>query len=228
MIAAWLLVLQVTGVSAGCSAGELAAFARAETLLARGDDAAAGATVSDAASAPCELRRVFWLALRGWAQARALAPAGGAAELLEPVQQTLDDLQRLRATPVALEAEYAEMAIRAAIAAAQDERPQMELLLTHARDLSERLTLRGRWATFPRTLHMLAGELWFEVDRYADAREAFEAALRVTPSAAAHVGLARALARLDQHDLACAAYRRASDAAPALRAAAARDLERCR
>lgn len=229
MGAALLLTLQVAaGAASACTEHELEALAQAESLVARGDDGAAGEALAGDTSPPCEVRRVLWLGLRGWVQARALAPAGGAAELLGPVKGTLDDLQALKRTAVALEAEYAEMAVRAAIAAAQDERPEMELLLTHARDLSERLELRGRPMSVPRPLHVLAGELWFEVDRYDAARAAFEAAIRVRPTPAAYVGLARAHSRLGQHQEACAAYARADGAAPPLRAQAARDLPTCR
>ena len=118
--------------------------------------------------------------------------------------------------------------MRAAIAAAQDERPELGLLLTHARDLAERLAARNRHAEWPRSYNTLAGELWFEVDRYEDSRAAYERAVRARPTAAALVGLARSLSRLRRVNEACATYRRVRDAAPALLAASARDLGRCR
>jgi tetratricopeptide (TPR) repeat protein len=228
---ALLVTLQLAVVSPPepCSPAHIAVAEQAEQRLLRGDDDGASRELSAAAAADeCRLLRLALMALDGWSEARALAPAGGAAELLGPAQRRLDDLQAFRQSDEALEAEYAETAIRAAIAAAQDERPEMELLLTHARDLSERLQLRGRRAVWPRPLNLLAGELWFEVDRFEDARAAYERAASVEPPAAALVGLARAQARLGQHAAACATYKRATAAAPALRALAARDLARCR
>ncbi|HUE87967.1 MAG TPA: hypothetical protein VMO26_17985 [Vicinamibacterales bacterium] len=223
------LQLAVLSPQEPCSPAQIAANQQAQQRLLRGDDMGARAALgASLAAGACGLLRIAMIALDGWSEARALAPAGGAAELLAPVQRTIDDLQAFRTTDEALEAEYAETAIRAAMAAAQDERPEMELLLTHARDLAERLQLRGRRAVWPRTFNLLAGELWFEVDRFEDARMAYERAVSGEPSAAALVGLARAHARLGQLAAACSTYRRATDVAAALRAAAAADLARCR
>jgi tetratricopeptide (TPR) repeat protein len=112
-----------------------------------------------------------------------------------------------------MDAEYADVAVRAAVAAAQDERAEMELLLTHARDLAERLAARGRRATWPRPFNLLAGELWLEVDRYEEARAAFERAARDEPSPLALIGLGRSLALLDRYDDACKTLRRVRGAA---------------
>ena len=223
------LQLAVLSPQEPCRPAHIAAGQRAQQQLLRGDDIGGRAELGGSlAAGACGLLQIAVIALDGWSEARALAPAGGAAELLGPVQRTLDQLQTFRQTDEALETEYAETAIRAAIAAAQDERPEMELLLTHARDLSERLQLRGRRAVWPRSLNLLAGELWFEVDRFDDARAAYQRAVSADPSAVALVGLARALARLGQQAAACATYRRVTDAAPALHALAANDLARCR
>jgi tetratricopeptide (TPR) repeat protein len=212
-----------------CKPAQLAVAERVEQRILRGDDRGAREELSGSAtSGECGVLRLAMIALDGWSEARALAPAGGAADLLGPVQRTLEQLQPFLQTDDRLEAEYAETAIRAAIAAAQDERPEMELLLTHARDLSERLQLRDRRAVWPRSLNLLVGELWFEVDRFDEARAAYQRAIAAEASPAALVGLARTLARLGQQAAACATYRRVTDAAPALHAAAAIDLARCR
>jgi tetratricopeptide (TPR) repeat protein len=225
-----LLQLAAPAASSGCTAAEGAAMRDAQVLLSRGDEANARVRLETVRAEPrCSTLQVAILSMRGWNQARALAPAGGAADLLGPVRETLDELQALgKIAAQPLEAEYAETCIRAAIAAAQDERPEMELLLTHARDLAERLVLRNLRAEWPRSYNLAAGELWFEVDRYEDARLAYDRAVRAEDSALALVGLARALARLERSDEACDTYSRVHDASPALRAAAARDLARCR
>ena len=222
-----LLVLQLATT---CGEADTSRLQQASQASLRGDEKAAARILAAGVErgGNCVPLRVAELALRGWRVARALAPKGGAAEFLPPVQQILKQLRQLSPSEAALEVEYAETAIRAAVAAAQDERPEMELLLTHARDLTERLQLRGRRAVWPRSFNLLAGELWFEVDRYEDARLAYERAVRGEATPLAIVGLARAQARLGRAAAACATYRKAGDVAPALRAAAAADLARCR
>lgn len=225
-----LMILQFAAAApAPCHPAHAAAGEQAQQRLLRGDDLETRRTLSQSlAEGLCARIRLALIALDGWVEARALAPLGGAADLLGPVQRTLEQLQAFAGADEALEAEYAQTAIRAAVAAAQDERPEMELLMTHARDLSERLQLRGRRAVWPRPWNLLAGELWFEVDRFDDARVAYERAVAGGPSAAALVGLARAQARLGQQKAACATYARVTDAAPPLHALAAPDLARCR
>jgi tetratricopeptide (TPR) repeat protein len=224
-----LIVTQFAGTltSSTCREVELAALIRASEQVALGDEAGARVTL-DGGGERCALRAIAALALRGWSEARALASRGGALDLQGPVRRTLQELATLGTDSAwSVEVEYATTAIGAAIAAAQDERPEMELLLTHARDLSERLALRERRALWPHSYNLVAGELWFEVDRYADAVAAYERAVRADASPVALAGVARALARLGRIDEACAAYRKVTTAAAALRALAATDLARC-
>jgi tetratricopeptide (TPR) repeat protein len=236
MIATLLIAWQLSAAAAdpfGCTEGQLVALRSTQTMIARGDDGVLPQAVESAArerDAQCVLLQLQRLALAGWAEARAVAPKGGAPELLAPVRSSLNELEQLgaKAPVIALEVEYAQTAIRAAVAAAQDERPEMELFLTHARDLSERLADRGRRAFWPRPFNLLAGELWFEVDRFEDARAAYERAVRGEASALALVGLARAQARLGRRDQACATYKRVRDATAKLKGAAAEDLSSCR
>jgi hypothetical protein len=225
-----LLVLQVaSAASTGCDEDALLRLAQARAAKLRGDTRAADAAFANVAGAPCEFLVLAQLSWRGWGQARALAPLGGAAEHMEPAGATLTALQPLRASPdLTIEAEYADTTIRAAIAAAQDERPEMELRLTHARDLAERLQMRDRRAEWPLPFNLIAGELWFEVDRYQDAASAFERAVSAEVTPRALVGLARALARLQRMDEACAYWKRAGGASADLRALAAKDLAGCR
>ena len=95
------------------------------------------------------------------------------------------------------------------VAAAQDERDEMQLYLAHARPLAESLRLAHRDA-WPLTIELVEAELWLEVDRFAEARDAFA---RVTdPGLAARVALGRGqvMERLDDAAEACAAYRHAA------------------
>ena len=142
------------------------------------------------------------IAMEGWAAARALAPKGGAIEFLGPVNLRLKALDAFPGTS----ARYAEIAIRAAVSAAQEERDELGLLLAHARDLSNQMQLIGSPAQWPLPIDELEGELWLEVDRFTEAREAYERATKSHPTPNAWIGLARASDRLGDVVTACRAY----------------------
>jgi hypothetical protein len=148
-----------------------------------------------------DVRRV---AMEGWNAARALAPKGGAVDLLGPVNVRLKELDAMPNTS----ARYAEVAIRAAVSAAQEERDEMQLFLDHAGDLSKQMALAGTPARFPLPIDELAGELWLEVDRFEESRDAYRRATENAPTPNAWVGLARASDKLGDLVAACAAYTR--------------------
>ena len=112
-------------------------------------------------------------------------------------------------------ARYADAAIRAAISAAQEEREEMSVFLEHARALSTQMALTGASARWPLPIDELEGELWFEVDRFPESRDAYQRAIKNTASPRAWLGLARASVRLDDTAAACAAYKAISTAAVA-------------
>lgn len=147
-------------------------------------------------------RDVQRIAMDGWTAARALAPKGGAVEFLGPVNLRLKALDAFPDTS----ARYAEIAIRAAVSAAQEERDELSVLLAHARDLSNQMALIGVPAQFPLPIDELEGELWLEVDRFTDARDAYERASKSHPTPNAWIGLARASDRLGDVVTACRAY----------------------
>lgn len=152
-----------------------------------------------------DVRRI---AMDGWTAARALAPRGGAVELLGPVNLQLKALDAIPGLP----ARYAEIVIRAAVSAAQEERDEMALLLTHARALSDEMALVGTPAQWPLPIDELEGELWLEVDRFAEARDAYQRATKTQPTPNAWIGLARASDRLGDVVTACRAYTAAKSA----------------
>lgn len=156
---------------------------------------------------PSPARDVQTIAMEGWLAARALAPKGGAVDLLGPVNLRLRELDQLPTVA----ARYAETAIRAAVSAAQEERDEMTLLLQHARSLSDQMALVGEPATSPLPIDELEGELWFEVDRFIESRDAYERATKLKPSPNAWIGLARANDRLGDTAAACRAYTNAQD-----------------
>lgn len=142
------------------------------------------------------------IAMEGWAEARALAPRGGAVALLGPVNLRLKALDAIPGTA----ARYAEIAIRAAVSAAQEERDEMGLLLEHGRDLSNQMELIGAPAQWPLPIDELEGELWLEVDRVTESRDAYARATKLHPTPNAWIGLARASDRLGDVVTACRAY----------------------
>lgn len=148
-------------------------------------------------------RDVQRIAMEGWRAARAIAPKGGAIELLGPVNVRLKELDEIQG----MTARYAETAIRAAVSAAQEEREEMALLLEHARSLSDLLELAGTPAVWPLPIDELEGELWLEVDRFPEARDAYERATKLKPTPNAWIGLARAADKLGDVVTACLAYR---------------------
>ena len=82
----------------------------------------------------------------------------------------------------------------------------MALLLEHARDLSNQMELAGAPAEWPLPIDELEGELWLEVDRFTEARDAYERATKLKPTPNAWIGLARASDRLGDVVTACRAY----------------------
>ena len=147
------------------------------------------------------------IAMEGWRAARAIAPKGGALELLGPVNVRLKELDEIPG----MSARYAETAIRAAVSAAQEERDEMALLLEHARSLSDLMGLAGGTpAEWPLPIDELEGELWLEVDRFPEARAAYEQATKLKPTPNAWIGLARAADKLGDIVTACRAYRSAA------------------
>lgn len=139
----------------------------------------------------------------GWAAARALAAKGGDVAALGSVNEQLKVLAGLSGDR---EARYADVAIRAAVSAAQDERDEMAVFLTHARALDTELRLLGGPARWPVPIDELEGELWLEVDRYPEARAAYERATASTGTASSWLGLARVNDRLGRVADACRAY----------------------
>ena len=154
---------------------------------------------------PVPERDVQRAAMAGWMAARALAPKGGAVDLLGPVNERLKQLDAMPNVT----ARYAEVAIRAAVSAAQEERDEMGLFLDHLRDLSNQMALAGTPPEWPLPFDELEGELWLEVDRFADAKAAYERATKSTGSPNAWIGLARASDKTGDLIGACAAYTRA-------------------
>jgi hypothetical protein len=198
-----------------CTEADRAALAEAGARLQALDDRAASDRLArDPGARPCRELSLARLAVAGWVEARALAAVGGDTAQLGPVNDVLRSLERLGSEPGTpfderLETTYAVAAIRAAVAAAQDERPEMEVFLAHARDVARSLSGARASALWPLGIDDLEGELWLEVDWFDRARAAFERAGATSRGARPIVGLARTLRRLGDGS-ACATFAHAA------------------
>ncbi len=195
----------------GCQAASLAKLQEALAIAGRSGPVRAQAPLNQAAreDAGCTpLRGAGW-SISGWVAARAAERSGGSEESLIGAREAVERLAAIGVRPEwRVESEYARAAIQAAMAAAQDERGEMALYLAQARSLSEQLALAGATPHWPLPIDAVEGELWLEVDRYQEARAAFE---RAAPTGIVLIGLARTRTRLNDHAGACRAYRQAVD-----------------
>jgi len=159
----------------------------------------------------CERALVAAWYLQGLLDAGAAASVGGTAESLAPVRRAITVLEQL-ARNGSVSAEIARLLLHAAAAAAQTERDEMRLYLESASQMEfvqEAAGLAG--APIVGAMEM-AGALWLQVDRYDEARRAYEEAER--RHGATHritLGVARTSARLGDSASACARYRRLLD-----------------
>jgi hypothetical protein len=120
------------------------------------------------------------LARDGWAAARAATRAGGSPESLAPARRDLAEIEKLtQGTVWQLQGEYARALIAAAMAAAQNEHGELDLQLSHARSLSERLATSAYPARWPVAIDDAEGELYLAVYRFGDAARAFRRAGKV-------------------------------------------------
>lgn len=209
MVGALLTVSALgAGQASACDEAATRALTEAGRRVAEGDDEGAlEALAPDRSAAGCAERELARLSVAAWGEARRLALTGGAPTALGPVLELLDQLAAVDLggdADLARVRQLADAVVRAAVAAAQDERDEMSLYLTHAQGLAEALRLARREVRWPLPLELAAGELWLEVDRYAEARDAFE---RAADGPRTALGRARVLERTAGRDEACRAYR---------------------
>jgi len=214
-VAMWLVLALVSQVVADGSAGSCPAVSRdvmtrAAAAVAGGDYEAASEQLRVAydgvdGGAPCrDIRLAAW-ASRGWRAVAQAAARGGSAVDRAPLIEAIGAVTAIG--PARSDAAYAAALLRAASAAAQDERDEMQVWLDEARALSVRLALLGPAPVWPLPIELAEGELWHEVDDYELAEAAFGRALAAAPSVTAWRGLARARDRRGNRAGACAAYR---------------------
>jgi hypothetical protein len=170
------------------------------------------AAVDSLRAAPnCESAIVAAWYLQGLLDAHAAASVGGTAESLAPVRRAIAVLEQLARNGSA-PPEIARLVLHAAAAAAQTERDEMRLYLESASQLELVQEAAGLAGAPIVTAVEMTGTLWLRVDRYDEARRAYEEAERrhgATPRIT--LGAARASARLGDTASACAGYRRLLD-----------------
>jgi pimeloyl-ACP methyl ester carboxylesterase len=194
-----------------------AALADARRDLDHADDAGAAERLQRAVErvGRCHEVGLAALAVDGWVEARRLALVGGAPDALARMRDTLARIDTVRAArpPTALLSQlaaYADAVLRAAVAAAQDERDEMQVYLAHARTLADSLGLARVARPWPLPIDVAAGELWLEVDRFSDARDAFARVTDEGLAARVALGSGQVLERVSDQAGACTAYRRAA------------------
>jgi tetratricopeptide (TPR) repeat protein len=134
----------------------------------------------------------YWY-VRGVLAARSAWP-GGRPERLAVARAAAERLQQLgESEGVFSRSEARRTAVLAAMAGAQEEREEMALLLSHAQYLDMRLGGSGAADDTVLPLEELAGDLWLQVHRYADALDHYRSATAAAPERTrAWLGRARA------------------------------------
>jgi tetratricopeptide (TPR) repeat protein len=200
------LLLGVLLASQGqCLPASIARLSQASILAARLDLAGAAALLRDASD--CDDAKVNGLYLQGLLDARAAARVGGTAETLAPVRRAIAALEVIAGNQPG-PAEIARLTLHAAAAASQTERDEMRLYLESAVQMERLLAAGGDSRKLIVRAMEVAGSLWLAVDRYAEARHAYEeAAGQHGMSLVTTLGLASLSSRLGDVPAACLGYR---------------------
>jgi hypothetical protein len=142
---------------------------------------------------------------------------GGDATRIARARAAATALDALTPPGLPSEPALARTLIDAAVAASQDEHPELALRLAHAVDLERALVTAGRVRVPLIPARELGAELWLRTYRYDDARREARALLEAQPQRVSpYVVLARAAARTSDPAAAADAWRRVLE----LRAAA--------
>lgn len=195
----WLIVLWLAQ-QPGC-----AAIADAQTRADAFDLTGAAQRLQAAVMSGCTDAVVSSVYVRGWMAARDAYRAGGSPESLRSVTQSIAMLQDIGKTG---QAQIAALVLQAAAAAAQSERDDLALMINYATELEDRNLAAKRPGLPMITAHEAAGDLWLQVHRYDDARQAYTKAAERLGGATPRItlGLARLAVRIDALATACKQY----------------------
>ncbi len=182
--------------------------ARVRVLLAEHDWAGGRAMAEHTRDAgpACDADPVVCTFIHGYAAARLASPEAK-ADLIAEAGDCARQLQGAASDPVSV-AELYRVFVRAAMAAAQEETPELNLLITHAVSLEKRLRESGQIDVPLQPATEIAGDLWLQVNRYETARQSYRATLDDWPHRPASLlGIARASVELHDDAAAREAYR---------------------
>ena len=225
--------LSVNGASGATGGAPAETAARLYARVALGDRRLDGRGLGDRAALPLDERTAaLWpvvfvagldAALRAW--------PGPDAALVARARAASTQLGSLAPEGRPSEIAWARTLIDAAIAASQDEHPELALRLVHAIDMERALAAADPAALPLLPARELGAELWLRTYRYDDARREARATLDAQPHRISpNVVLARAAARVKDTSAAAEAWRRvlelraAADADDTLRIEAQRAL----
>jgi hypothetical protein len=141
-------------------------------------------------------QRMYWY-VRGVLAARRAWP-GGKAELFAEAREAAEQLEALQVHHGrTMRDDVRHVSVRAAMAAAQEERDELALLLAHAASLDAQLRDIGVDDDPLLPLDELSGDLWLQLHRFADARRQYrQTTIRRPERTRAWVGRARAAREL--------------------------------
>jgi hypothetical protein len=200
------------GAVDSCSAAAQALIEQASTRAEEFDLPGALTLLKEAASdAGCDEAGARFEYVEGLLGAKEAARHGGTVDSLRDVRSAVHALL-WRAERKGGAWEVASVALQATIAASQYEREEMGVYLQHATHM-ELLQLAAGQRGVPLISALeLAGDLWLQVHRFEDARQAYQRAMmHLGRTGRIALGLARAAARLQDERAACADYRRLLD-----------------
>ena len=201
-----ILLAAVLAQTSPC-AGDARATAREAAERAQALDLAGAVQLyATAAAAGCPDAEVAAIYLRGLADAIDAYRSGGSEDALRPVKTAVAALEGRGASRPG-QAQIARFVLLAASAAAQSERDEMALLIDHAIRLESLQFAAGQPGAPGVTAHEIAGDLWLQVHRYEEARDAYRRAEnRLGRRIRSMLGLARTAARMKDTAEACRAY----------------------
>src|SRR5688572_10684528 len=201
-----MLALLVAFAQAPCPPDAAMLMADASVRAEEFDLPGAADRMQRAALRGCAAADIAAPYLRGLVDAREAFRQGAPPESLAPVRDAIASLQALaRGRPGP--AEIARLLVQAAAAAAQSERDEMALYLDAAREMEMLQRSAGQPGAPVIGSLEVAGDLWLQVFRYADAQRNYvQASEQGRPTPRVLAGLARTAARLGERDAACSHY----------------------
>jgi hypothetical protein len=195
----------------GCSPDAMIVVNRAAVMAAEFDLAGAAEQLEGESLAGCEAAQVGIRYARGLMAAQEAFRQGGSFESLAPVRQAITGLEAISNGRPGV-AVVARLVLQAASAAAQSEFDEMRLYLESAIQMEALQRAAGQPGAPLVSAAETAGELWFQLHRYDDARRAYvEARAQTGGTARVLAGLGRAAQRLRDTDTACTAFRELLD-----------------